>query len=136
MPMYDYFCEECHQVQSVFKRIADLDKPELCPCGKPMQRLISAPMVQTDYPGYSCPITGEWIEGRRAHLENLKKHGCRLAEKGEDEAYQRSLAQEDAAFEASISRTFEAEVARLPARKRERLAAEMEAGLDVSVVRQ
>ena len=43
--------------------------------------------VSPDYHGYACPITGRWIEGRAAHRENLKRHGCRLQEKGEKEAF-------------------------------------------------
>lgn len=44
-----------------------------------------APFVQGDYEGYQSPITGEWIEGRRAHREDLKRHGCRVYEGRESE---------------------------------------------------
>ena len=43
------------------------------------------PMIGGDYKGYSCPVTGKWVEGKRAHAENLKQTGCRLLEKGEKE---------------------------------------------------
>lgn len=36
--------------------------------------------VHGDYEGYQSPVTGEWIEGKRAHREDLKRHGCRLYE--------------------------------------------------------
>lgn len=39
--------------------------------------------VVRDYEGYDCPVTGKWVEGRAAHRENLKKHGCHILEKGE-----------------------------------------------------
>lgn len=39
--------------------------------------------ISSDYKGYSCPVTGKWVEGRAAHRENLKRTGCRLLEKGE-----------------------------------------------------
>ena len=42
-----------------------------------------APMVVSDYQTYDCPITGNPIEGRAAHKENLKRNNCRLLEKGE-----------------------------------------------------
>ena len=45
----------------------------------------AVPYVSSDYSAYSCPITGEVVEGRAAHRENLKKHGCRIVEKGERE---------------------------------------------------
>ena len=37
---------------------------------------ICAPLDTPDTPGYRSPITGEWIEGRRARREDLKKHNC------------------------------------------------------------
>lgn len=39
--------------------------------------------ITSDYAGYSCPITGNWVEGRAAHRENLKRTGCRVLERGE-----------------------------------------------------
>ena len=42
-------------------------------------------MISSDYKAYECPVTGNMIEGRRAHSENLKVTGCRLHEKGEFE---------------------------------------------------
>ena len=37
---------------------------------------VCAPLYTPDTPGYASPITGEWIEGRKARREDLKKHGC------------------------------------------------------------
>lgn len=34
------------------------------------------PKVFGDLPGYASPITGEWIEGRRARKYDMEKHGC------------------------------------------------------------
>lgn len=47
-----------------------------------------------DYQAYDCPITGEIIEGRASHRENLKKHGCRILEKGEREHITKTREQE------------------------------------------
>lgn len=33
--------------------------------------------VQPDTPGYESPITGLWVEGRRARRDDLARHGCR-----------------------------------------------------------
>lgn len=41
------------------------------------------PILIRDYGAYDCPVTGKIVEGRHAHAENLKQHGCRLLEKGE-----------------------------------------------------
>lgn len=42
-----------------------------------------APAIIGDYKAYDCPITGKLVEGRAAHRENLKRHQCRVYEKGE-----------------------------------------------------
>lgn len=60
------------------------------------------PQVAGDYAGYTCPITGKWIEGRAAHEENLKRHGCRVAEKGEDRDNARERARQDRVFEQRL----------------------------------
>lgn len=138
MPMYTYLCNSCHRKQPVFKRIADLDEPEQCAVceHETMQRIIEAPAVRGDYAGYECPVTGIWIEGRRAHEENLKKHGCRVLESGETQAAAAFRAKQQEDLEESIASTAEQIVETLPARKREQLAAELEAGLDISFERQ
>lgn len=137
MPMYDYKCPQGHKFQ-VFSTIAAYQKCRKCPeCEEYADRLITgAPMVKGDYAGYSCPITGAWIEGRRAHEENLKKHGCRVLEPGEtQQAASRRQASEDA-LEKAVENTAEEFVANLPQQKREQLAAEMDNGADLTVVRQ
>jgi putative FmdB family regulatory protein len=137
MPIYAYKCPECSAEQDVIKSIRFLDLPEPCEvCGTDMQRQICAPMVQADLPGYDCPITGKWIEGRKAHEENLKRHGCRVYEPGETDEATRARAAADMAFEASIEATVEEFVEKLPTRKREQLAIELENGADVTVSRE
>lgn len=34
------------------------------------------PQVIPDTPGYQSPVTGEWIEGRRARRYDLERHNC------------------------------------------------------------
>lgn len=41
--------------------------------------------IQPDLPGYESPVTGQWIEGRRARREDLKRTGCRPYEGREQE---------------------------------------------------
>jgi len=41
--------------------------------------------IQPDLPGYTSPITGKWIEGRRARRDDLRRHGCRPYEGREQE---------------------------------------------------
>lgn len=88
MPLYDYECPACSHRWEVVKRIALLDREEPCPfCSTVGRRLISPPLVANDYPPYNCPITGKLISGRREHIENLKRHGCRVYEPGETQEF-------------------------------------------------
>lgn len=136
MPMYLYSCPTCARKREIVKPLADLDRAENCTnCGFAMNRLICAPMVRGDYAGYNCPVTGQWIEGRRAHEENLKRHGCRVLEPGETDEFKRRRAAEDTAFENSISETVEQFVETLPTNRKEQLAAEIQSGVDVAIER-
>ena len=43
----------------------------------------AGPFVRGDLPGYRSPVTGRWIEGRRARREDLAATGCRAVDPGE-----------------------------------------------------
>lgn len=136
MPTYRYKCLGCARFTDVFKRLSDMDRLERCSnCQFEMVRQIVAPAVRGDYQGYNCPITNKWIEGRRAHEENLKRHGCRVLETGEKEDLIRSKQVEEAALERSIEGTVEEFIEKLPAAKKERLANEVAGGMDVTFER-
>lgn len=51
----------------------------------PKKSHLPTPMIVSDYEAYECPVTGNMIEGRTAHEENLAKTGCRILERGEFE---------------------------------------------------
>jgi hypothetical protein len=42
-----------------------------------MVRLIEAPSLIPDIPGYESPVDGRWISGRAARNEDLKRNNCR-----------------------------------------------------------
>jgi putative FmdB family regulatory protein len=91
MPVYEYGCAWGHRFD-VWKKVAELDRVEACPvCGASASRRISLPMVAVDYQGYVSPSTGKWVEGKGAHIEDLKRSGCRIYEPGETEAYIKNL---------------------------------------------
>ncbi|PXX41091.1 putative FmdB family regulatory protein [Burkholderia pyrrocinia] len=83
MPLYTFRCPQCKRTETGFRKIADRDHLPVCECAGedrgifPMARIVEAPAVQTDLPGYTSPIDGRWIEGRRARTEDLKRNGCR-----------------------------------------------------------
>lgn len=69
---------------------------ECCPsCGAASSKIIVAPLTMGDLPGYECPITGKWIEGRRAHTENLKRNRCRVYEAGETQDFIKNKSKRD-----------------------------------------
>lgn len=86
MPMYSFQCPCCRRVETAFRKIADRNEAPKCPrcvlLSEPidkitMRRIVEAPAVQTDLPGYQSPIDGRWVEGRRARTEDLKRNNCR-----------------------------------------------------------
>lgn len=134
MPLYGYRC----QCGCIFDRIVPLaryDEPQLCSCGKVAEKQLSAPAIRGDYAGYTCPITGNWIEGRRQHEENLARHGCRVLEPGETQQARASAARAEEALLESVAETAAATVESLPAAKREQLGRELSNGADITVER-
>jgi hypothetical protein len=71
----------------------------------PVPAIFTPPRVHVrgDYKAYSCPITGKVIEGKHAHSENLKRHGCRVLEPGERQDSLNRRAEADRAFEKTVS---------------------------------
>ena len=136
MPTYLFRCPSCHSTFERLLRLVEYDSPQKCACGEFAERRICAPAVRGDYPAYQCPITGRTIEGRRAHEENLRRHGCRVLEPGETRDASRRAEAADSAFEAMLDRTTEEFVANLPSRKLEQLASEVQSGVTATVERQ
>jgi putative FmdB family regulatory protein len=107
MPIYAYRCPTCEVDFEVYRSIAQMRQRELHePCSKLAYKVITAaPMMGTDYAGYDCPISGKRIEGRRAHIENLKRHNCRLYEAGETQEFiKRKAARDDEATNRLLDR--------------------------------
>lgn len=136
MPLYTYKCG-CGHKSTRFSSIKNYQSTLECGlCGGMAERFIdAAPMVKGDYPGYSCPISGAWIEGRKAHEENLKKHGCRVFEPGETQEMMARKKASEEAFEASVEATAEEFIANLSHADQQSLACGLDHGLDIEVSR-
>lgn len=105
MPVYTYFCAE-HGHFDLIRSVAEMRQVEECPdCGTPSEKRIVPPLVHADLEGYACPITGKWIEGRRAHVENLKQHGCRVYEAGETRDFIKNKEQRQKDFDRRTDET-------------------------------
>lgn len=136
MPLYDCECARGHRFERQIP-LAEFEAPIICACGTTARRLISRPRVlvgRVDYE-YACPITGEHIRSKHQHEENLKRHGCRVLETGEKEFNERRRQEAEKNLEQKIEQTVEREIALMPSEKRERLATELEHGVDVSIER-
>lgn len=138
MPLYDYRCPFCGSRREVMLKLAELEAAEVhcLKCDQPTVRQLSAPRVSVDYPGYNCPVTGKWIEGRRAHIENLAATGCRVLEPGEKEGTARARKESDQALDRAVDDHVEQTIHSMDTRKRERLIAEVQGGIDATFVRQ
>ena len=117
MPLYTFKCPNCGTVDRVFRKVAERNQAPVCQhgaIGHYMQRIVEAPAVQADLPGYQSPIDGRWIEGRRARTEDLKRNNCRPWEGMETErkeAVKRAAEADrefDAKTEAAVHETFNA----------------------------
>jgi len=89
MPLYEYQCLNCGKHQDAYRKISDRNDSPLC-CGKATEKCITLPTVLPDLPGYESPVSGKWIEGRKARIEDLRRTGCRPYEEGERKDYERS----------------------------------------------
>lgn len=136
MPLYEYICPSCQIERTVFKKLADYDGVEFCcTCEVSMQKKLSAPAIIGDYAGYTCPVSGKWIEGRKAHQENLDRTGCRVLETGEAEESAKRRAGDERKLDKAMDNTVDEFITKLPTKKKESLASEMAAGVNAQVVR-
>jgi len=134
MPIYLYKCLNGHTFDK-FLKMADSDEEQYCECGRPGHKQVTAARVVADYAGYECPITGDWIEGRAAHRENLAKHGCRVFEPGEQAAAASYVAKQEEEMDKAVENTVDEFIATLPVEERDALASGLEAGLNVDFVK-
>jgi putative FmdB family regulatory protein len=87
MPVYEYQCSSGHTFDA-YATIEHRHDDQTCPdCGAGSHKVIlHAPRVFGDYEGYVSPASGNWIEGRRARQEDLRRTGCRPWEGMESES--------------------------------------------------
>lgn len=95
-----------------------------------------APMgfVSTDV-RYDSPIDGRAITNKHARIEDMKRNGCIEYDPGMKQDAERKRLENEAQLERGIEKTVEKEIATMPSRKKEKLAAEIEGGLSPEIVR-
>lgn len=136
MPTYTHRCDNGHEFD-LYLKFAQLEEQQHCVCGRPASRVICAPMmiaVQADI-GYTSPIDGTPITSRKARAEDLKRNNCIPYEEGMKQDHERRQKEGEKRLEASVDSFVEAQVAQMPARKREKLETELKSGASVDAAR-
>lgn len=95
-----------------------------------------APMaiVQKDI-CYDSPVDGRPITNKHARIDDLKRHGCVEYDPEMKTDYQRRVVEKERALDKSVDTFVESTVAQMPPRKRERLTAELQGGVNAEVTR-
>ena len=136
MPVYDYECISCGNVEEKVHSIAVLGIQQYCSvCNGRMNKLLSAPMVHVSKVEYRCPITNELITTKQQHEHNLARHGCRILETGEVEQAKRKRLESERELDKKIESEVERLVETMPSKKREKLASEIASGVDLTTMR-
>lgn len=135
MPNYAYICH-CGAKFDRFLKVADYQTPQTCECGSAARRVISLPMIHVS-PDicYDSPIDGRPITSKQARLQDLARSNCVPYDPDQKQDYTRRIEAQEAALEKAVDHTVDAEIANMPARKREKLEAELQGGASVDVVR-
>lgn len=133
--IYEYRCRNGHEFERVLE-VADYRTPQECHCGAEGRRIISLAtvMVKGDI-RYDSPITGETIASARARREDLARSGCIPYDPGMKQDYLQRVAADESRLDKAVEATVEAEVQRMPARKREKLEAELKGGASANIGR-
>jgi putative FmdB family regulatory protein len=134
MPVYEHLCSSGHKIDRYLK-LAQLDDIQVCECGKEAQRLISTPHFHVDFPAYISPTTGRLISSRTQRREDLIASNCVEYEPSMKEEKDRRVREDELRLEKKIDEHVEKTIYEMPGDKRDRLVAELEHGVDISVTR-
>lgn len=77
MPLYTYECPKCGKIEDAIRKIADRHDGPMC-CEPMKQKIVStniAPVLGGgDFPGYKCPVTGEFVTSRRRRKQIMAEN--------------------------------------------------------------
>lgn len=136
MPLYSYRCNSCGNREERYLKLHEYKLVQDCSvCTFQLEKILMPAKISVDYVGYECPITGKWIEGKKAHRENLAIHGRRILEKGETQQLIANKAKQEAELDRLVDESVDRELSGYDAQKLENLGRAIESGLDISVDR-
>lgn len=135
MPTYEYECGVCNTVEDHYRRVESRDDAPVC-CKRRMTRLISRVMgfVQQNI-CYDSPIDGRPITSKQARIDDLARNNCQEYDPCMKQDYQRRIADDEKRLDKAVDETIDREIAQMPARKREKLQAELEGGMTAEPIR-
>lgn len=135
MPTYTYACKNGHAFERYLPVAQYLD-PQTCDCGAASDKVITAPMIfiAPDI-HYRSPIDDRPITSKAARMEDLARSNCQPYDPEMKTDYLRRNERSQASLETSMDATVDREIALMPARKREKLQAELEGGMMAEPVR-
>ena len=80
MPVYDYECVSCGNVEEKVHSIAVLGIQQYCSvCNGRMNKLLSAPVIHVSKVEYRCPITNEPITTKLSAGAKAAFNNCTLS---------------------------------------------------------
>ena len=135
MPLHDFRCEDGHTTEQLVGQGVDWVICEICEC-LATKVFLKAPAgyVSMDI-CYDSPIDGRPITNKHARIEDLARNECVEYEPTQRVHNAKRRVAEDAMLDASIEHTLNKEIAAMPARKKEKLVAEVQNGAGLEVVR-
>lgn len=133
--IYEYICP-CGAEFERMLPVAEYQTPQICECGRKAKRVISAPMLAFAQREcrYDSPVDGRPITTWAERKEDLLRNGCSEYDPEMKKDYHRRLEREQNALERKFDSTIEAEIERMPGRKREKLQNELDSGATAAPV--
>jgi hypothetical protein len=125
MPFHDFRCPEGHVTDRFVEHGIDFIECEVCH-DFAKKVFLKAPQgfVSQDI-CYDSPVTGKPITTMKARIEDLKRNNCVPYDPEQKKDYHRRIEEGNAQLEKKMEQTVEAEIEKLPPRKRELLATEL-----------
>lgn len=137
MPIYQYECDNGHYFERLLP-VKDYLKPQTCECGATGNKKISIPMLNLDmqpWDRYISPVSGKPITSYKERKADMERHGCVDYEPSLRKNISKDIERNEAKLEQKIDETVEAQIHAMPARKREKLESELNAGASCDYVR-
>lgn len=134
--IYEYLCVCGAEFERTLP-VSEYQTPQICECGRKAKRVISAPMLAFAQREcrYDSPVDGRPITSWAQRKEDLLRHGCQEYDPGMKQDYHKRVEREQNALERRLDDTIEAEIDKMPTRKREKLQNELDGGASAAPVR-